>query len=413
MRDALLLTNEPATRAETIAEYQAMGGFAALREALTRRSPAWVLEQLETSRLRGRGGASFPTARKWALAAQTEAKQKYVVANGGEHEPGSSKDKHLVAFYPHKILEGLLLCAYATGASIAWVYLIEDMDTQIAATERAIAELEAEGLIGDNILGSEFSCKIRIHRAPPTYVAGEESAAIDSIEGGEGKPREKPPYPGQAGLHAMPTTVNNVETLAHVPGILRMGGEAFSEIGTEQSTGSLLFTLGEGVLRPGVYELPFGSTYRQLIQTCGGGLVEGRKLRALLPALSCAFLLPHQLDIPISYESLAELGTSPGCGGVHLWFEGEDVVAKTLEIADFFQREQCGQCPPCNMGTAQYLNILRAVSEGRPGDYQGAIHKVAAFIKGKGHCSLTSMATTPLLSALEVFAEDFETRIRG
>ncbi len=410
MPEALLLTNEPATCAQSFAEYEAEGGFQALRDVLRQRNPEWVREQVELARLRGRGGASFPTARKWTLAAQTEAKQRYAIANGGEHEPGSSKDKYLVAFYPHKVLEGLLLCAFATGASIAWVYLIEDMETQILAVERALAELEAEGLTGNRILGSEFSCEIRVHRAPPTYVAGEETAAIDSIEGGEGKPREKPPYPGQAGLHAMPTTVNNVETLAHVPGILRMGGDAFADIGTEQSTGSLLFTLGEGVERPGVYELPFGSTYRQLIDDCGGGLANGRRLRALLPALSCAFLRPEQLDTPISYESLAELGTSPGCGGVQLWFEDEDVVAKTLEIATFFQREQCGQCPPCNMGNAQYLNILLAVSEGRPGDFEGAIRNVAGFIKGRGRCSLISMATTPLLSALELFGEDFRAR---
>ena len=412
MSQALLLTREPASAAQTFAEYREEGGFQALQEALQQRTPDQVIEELEAARLRGRGGASFPTARKWTLAANTEAKQKYVIANGGEHEPGSSKDKHLVARYPHKVLEGLLLCAYATGASIAWVYLIEDMTEQIAAIEQALAELEAEGWIGDRILGSGFSCEIRIHRAPPTYVAGEETAAIDSIEGGEGKPREKPPFPGQAGLHAMPTTVNNVETLAHVPGLLRMGGEAFAEIGTDQSTGTILFTLGHGVQEPGVYELPFGSTYRELIEGCGGGLEPGRRLRALQPALSCALLRPAQLDLPISYESLAEVGTSPGCGGVHLWFEDEDPLARMLEIATFFQREQCGQCPPCNMGTAQYLNILGAVSEGRPGDFQAAIRSVAGFIRGRGRCSLTTMATTPLISALELFGDEIQARLQ-
>ncbi len=271
MFEPILLTREKDALPQDLSAYKDEGGYEALERAVSDLSPEQILEVVASSLLRGRGGARFPTARKWRIAFEQNAEQKYVIANGGEHEPGSDKDKFLTERYPQKVLEGMALCGYATGASYGYLYLIEDMTAPIASAERAIEELRAEGLLRQNILGSDFSFDVEIHRAPTTYVAGEETAAIDSIEGGPGKPRSKPPYPGEAGLFGKPTTVNNVETLAHVPAIVRRGAAWYAGIGTEESKGTMLFTLGEEVEKPGVYELPFGSSYRDLVYGCGRG----------------------------------------------------------------------------------------------------------------------------------------------
>ena len=404
----ILLTGELGNPPEDLDAYRARGGYRGLSDALGRSSPDAVLEAIDAAKLRGRGGARFPVARKWRLSAEQAGPQKHVVANGGEHEPGSNKDKHLMEFYPHSVLEGLLLAGFATGASHGWVYLIEDMAGPLASAERAIKELRATGWLGSDIQGSSFSFDIQVHRAPTTYVAGEETAAIDSIDGGPGKPRAKPPYPGEAGIQGQPTTVNNVETLAHAAWIAREGAAAFCAIGTTESTGTLLFTLGDEVCRPGVYELPFGTTYRHLIEEHGGGIRDGRAIRAILPALSSSFLGPEHLDTPISYEAFERLGTSPGCGGVHLLLEGDDPLERVLAIAEFFMKEQCGQCPPCRMETSQFVHILRGVRDGKKGDFAGALNKIARFTRGKGRCSLIEMAAGPVLSAAALFAEDFD-----
>lgn len=411
MQPPLLLTRPADAPRQDLAAYRAVGGYRALEHVLRLRAPLVVREHVQAAGLRGRGGAAFLVARKWQLAAERQADVKYVVANGGEHEPGSDKDKHLVEKYPHAVLEGLLLCAYATGASRGYLYLIEDMAGPIASAQSAIDELRAAGLLGDRILG-EFSFDVAIHRAPTTYVAGEETAALDSIEGGPGKPRVKPPYPGESGLFGKPTTVNNVETLAHVPVILRHGVAAYSAIGTGDSKGTMLFTLGQQVRRPGVYELPFGATYRQLLEECGGGLRSGRAVRAILPALSCAFLGAEHLDTPISHEGLRALGSSPGCGGVRFVEDGDDVVALVAGIAQFFMDEQCGLCPACRMETNQIVHVLGGVRAGKGPGYAEKIGKVVDFARGKGRCSLIAMAAAPVTSALRLFAEDFA-RVAG
>lgn len=409
---AILLTLPPGSAAQDLNAYRAEGGYVALQRALASGQPDQVIKTVEDSRLRGRGGAAFPLAKKWYLAAEQSSPtqsspKKYILANGGEHEPGSAKDKHLVEFYPHKVLEGMLLSGFATGAQHGYLYLIEDMAGPVASAQKAVAELREAGLLGAGINGSQFSFDIELHRAPPTYVAGEESAAIDAIEGGPGKPREKPPYPGERGLNSCPTTVSNVETLAHLPFILREGAAAFRRIGTAESSGSMLFTLPANLRKPGVYELPFGRSYRELIEDLGGGTRSGRAIRGILPAMSCAFLPAEHLDVGISHESLAELGTSPGCGGIHVIEEGQDVVASILGIARFFKQEQCGQCPPCRMVTNQLVHVLEGVQAGRAPAYAAQIEKLADFGRGKGLCSLIQMALAPVRTALDVFSEDF------
>lgn len=399
---SLLLAPRPdpgkTTGPESLAEYRSRGGLQGLTK-WQNGDPKALRAEIESAQLRGRGGASFPTARKWQLAADAPGDEKFVVANGGEHEPGSDKDRYLVAAHPHAVLEGLLLAGIATGASKGYLYLIEDMHAQRDSAARALEELTLAGAL---------TMPIEIHCGPTTYVAGEETAALESIEGKPAKPRKKPPFPGQAGLFGKPTTVNNVETLAHVAWIARHGGAAFAAIGTKESKGTLLFTLPDSVQRPGVYELPFGATYRELIFDCGGGLRDGRSLRAILPAMSCAFLPAEHLDVPIAYETLRAVGSSPGCGGVRLVDDTTDVVALTIEIAEFFMREQCGQCPPCRMETNQFVHILKAVQAGKGPGYAEKLLKLAEFSKKKGNCSLIEMAAAPVLSAVTCFAEDFQ-----
>jgi NADH-quinone oxidoreductase subunit F len=405
MEPRILLTRPADAPRQGLRAYREEGGYEALFSSLAA-EPERVLAAVEGAGLRGRGGAAFPVAVKWRLAAGQQSADKHVVANGGEHEPGSDKDKFLVERYPHKVIEGMLLCGFATGASTGWLYLIEDMVGSIAAAEAAIEEAREEGFLGDRVAGSGFSFDIRVHRGPATYVAGEESAAIDSIEGGPGKPRKKPPYPGERGIREQPTTVNNVETLAHVPFIVREGALAYRAIGTDESPGTMLFTLPDTLCRPGVHEVPFGTTWRELLQGLGGDTRTGRAIRAIQPALSCGFLDARHLDLPIAHETLRPLGTSPGCGGVHVVEEGDDVLDRLIEIARFFMEEQCGQCPPCRMETNQFVHVLQGVRAGKGRGYDEQVRKIATFARKKGYCSLIEMAAAPVLSALDVFAED-------
>lgn len=404
---ALLLTRPDDAGVESLDAYRADGGYEALRLALASKSPADVVAEIAAADLRGHGGAAFPAGKKWALAAAAEGSPKYVVANGGEHEPGSRKDRLLVARYPHKVIEGAALCAYATGASVAYLYLIEDMADALASARRAIDEAAAAGLLGERILGSTFSLEVRVATAPTTYVAGEETAALEVIEGRKAWPRKKPPYPGQAGLFGKPTTVNNVETLAYAPAVVRRGAAWFRALGREGGSGHKLFTLDDRVAHPGVHEMPMGSTFRELLYGRGGGPKSGRPIRAILPALSSCFLPASALDVPMTFEAVKAAGSGLGCGGVSFVEEGESVVDRVLEISRFFMREQCGQCPPCRMETNTLAAVLQQVRGGAAGDYAAQIAKIAAFTRGKGLCSLIEMAASPVLSALRLFPDDF------
>ncbi len=407
MSQQILLTMPAGSPRQDLASYRAEGGYVALERTVSGSTPQAALAEVETSKLRGRGGASFPCARKWSLAAAQNSDIKYVLANGGEHEPGTAKDKHLVEFYPHKVIEGMMLCGFATGATRGYIYLMEDMAAQIASVEAALTELCKAGLLGEPLFGSDFCFDIEVHCAPVSYVAGEETAAIDSINGGPGKPLPKPPYPGEQGVDGKPTTVNNVETMAHLPFLFREGGAKYASIGTAESTGTMLFTLGAEVNNPGVYELPFGSTYRELIEGNGGGLKSGKAIRAILPALSSAFLDASHLDTPIAYETLKEHNTSPGSGGVRVIEDGEDIVARVAEIAQFFMEGHCGQCPPCGMSTSQMVHILNAVQAQKGQSFKAHVDELVAFVRGR--CSLPLMATAAVQSAFVIFADEFNT----
>ncbi len=391
---ALLLTRGEDAATESLQDYLDAGGYQALARVRAEGGDG-VVAALQEADLRGRGGAGFPVWRKWEMGRAAAGARKHVVVNGGEHEPGSRKDRFLVERYPHRVLEGAAICAVTTGATSVVLYLIEDMTDAIASANRAIEEAAAylEGM------------SVRVALAPTTYVAGEETAALEVIEGRKAWPRKKPPYPGQAGLFGEPTTVQNVETLVWAAGIVRNGAGWFQP-------GAMLCTLDESFARPGIYEVPLGTTLRALVEGFGGGTAGGRAVKAILPALSSAFLPASALDTPMTHEAMRAAGSNLGCGGFSVIEEGACVVERALAIAEFFKASQCGQCPPCRMETATIAAVFQKVASGQPGEYAAQVEKITAFTRGKGNCSLIEMAAAPALSALRLFPEDFEAHAR-
>jgi NADH-quinone oxidoreductase subunit F len=393
---------QPTTH-ETFDEYCASGGYEAVRKNLT---PADILQEVTSSGLRGRGGAGFPVGRKWAIAAETAITPRYVVCNAGEDEPGSFKDRVLIEHRPHLVVEGIALAARAIGAQQAYIYLNETYDDAFERINTAIGEAQRTGYLQ--------SVNITVHRAPTVYVAGEDSATLEVLEGKPPKPRQKPPYPATSGLFGKPTVVNNVETLANVPPIVRNGSAWFQGYGTSESPGTMIFCLGDELNHPGAYELPMGTPLRRLYENVGGGLRNGAKLKAILPGgPSCAFLTSHQLDVPLDPESLKRAGSTLGCGVMRFYSEGTCMVEETLRIAQFFARESCGQCPACRMETSMLSTMLERIQNGK-GDPAlfDQFQKLIDFNRGKGYCALIIMPGPPILSALHLFREDFDHHIQ-
>lgn len=383
---------------ETFEEYRVRGGYS------TNPDPAAILNDVIASGLRGRGGAGFPAGKKWAIAAETPVTPRYVVCNAGEDEPGSFKDRILIENRPHLVLEGTILTARAIGAEQVCLYINETYDDCHARMAEAIDEAGA-------YLGA---IKISIHRAPTVYVAGEDSASLEVLEGKPPLPRQKPPYPASAGLFGKPTVVNNVETLANVPSIVRNGEAWFRTFGTAESPGTMIFCLGGEMTNPGAYELPLGTPLRHLFENIGGGLKNQQKLRAILPGgPSCAFLTPDQLDVALEPESLKRAGSTLGCGVMRFYSEGTCMVEETLGLAQFFARESCGQCPACRMETNMLVTLLQRIQQGK-GDatLYDQFQKILDFNRGKGFCALVNMPGPPITSALRLFRDDFDHHLR-
>jgi NADH-quinone oxidoreductase subunit F len=398
---------------ESLDAYRARGGYEALAKVLKSMASQTVVATVTEAGLRGRGGAGFPTGKKWTFTRECAEQPHYLVLNGGEDEPGSKKDRILLENLPHLVIEGVILAAYAINASKAYIYINHQYTTAIQSIKDALGEAQVDGYWGKKILGSEFDCEIVLTEAPDNYVAGEDTAALEVIEGKEPLPRQKPPFPATAGLFSKPTAVNNVETLANVPPILANGAKWYRSFGTPESPGTMLFSLGDEVNRPGVYELAFGTPLRFLVEECGGGLASGKGIKAILPGgPSSAFLPGSKIDVLLDHNSLREAGSSIGCGVVHLLAEGECVVEEALRIAEFFARESCGQCPSCRMETNMLATMLKKVQQGQGGPAMLAqFSKVIAFNKGKGFCNLINMPGPPIESALNLFPEDFQSHL--
>jgi NADH-quinone oxidoreductase subunit F len=390
------------TTPETFDEYCAAGGYEALRRGL---SPAAILQEVTSSGLRGRGGAAFPVGRKWGIAAETDSTPRYIVCNAGEDEPGSFKDRVLLEHRPHLVLEGMILAAQAIGAREIYLYLNETYDAALARMNAAINEADHAGYLG--------SAHITIHRAPTVYVAGEDSAALEVLEGKPALPRQKPPYPATAGLFGKPTVVNNVETLANIPSIVRNGSSWFRGYGTPDAPGTMIFCLGAEMNNPGAYELPIGTPLRYLYESVGGGLKANATLKAILPGgPSCAFLTADRLDLALDPEPMKRAGSTLGCGVMRFYPQGFCMVEETLRIAQFFARESCGQCAACRMETSMLVAILERIQTGK-GDRAlfDQFQKLIDFNRGKGYCALINMPGPPILSALHLFRNDFDHHI--
>jgi len=394
---------------EDLEAYRARDGYTALEKAVKDLQPEDVIQLVEASGLRGRGGAGFPTGKKLALTRECPEQPHYVVMNGGEDEPGSKKDRMLMENVPHIIIEGIILACYAVQAEKAYLYVNKAYTAATESLDRAMVEAKKAGYWGEKVLGSDFNVELSIVGAPSNYVAGEDTAALEVIEGKEPLPREKPPFPVTEGLFAKPSCVNNVETLANIAPIVAKGAEWYRSFGTAESPGTMIFSLGDEINEPGVYELPFGTPLRHLIEECGGGVKGGKKIKAVLPGgPSSAFIKPDQLDVPLDHNSVREAGSSIGCGVVKILTEDDSVFDETLRIAEFFAKESCGQCAACRMETNTLVALLKKFEQGQGNEaLMEQFGKVVAFNKGKGFCSLINMPGPPIESAVRLFPEEF------
>ncbi len=397
---------------EGIEEYCARGGYEALAKAI-KTAPEELIKQISDAGLRGRGGAAFPTGKKWSLTRECAEQPHYLVLNGGEDEPGSKKDRLLMENLPHLVIEGVVIAAYAIGAAKAYLYVNARYDAAMQSIAEALTEAKAAGYWGENILGSDTGLDIEITKAPHNYVAGEDTAALEVIEGKQPQPREKPPFPVSVGLYGKPTSVNNVETLANVGPIILRGADWYRSFGTSESPGTMIFSLNDEVNRPGIYELPFGTPLQYLIEECGGGLKQGKRIKAIMPAApSSAFLPTEKIATPLDHNSMREAGASLGCGVVRLISEGTCIVEEVVKISEFFAAECCGQCPACRMETNTLTLLLKKVQQGEGGaPILEQFGKVLDFNRGKGFCNLIGMPGPPIESALRLFPEDFNAHL--
>ena len=385
----------------SLEDYRAHGGYEALRVALERGAQG-VIDELIASKLLGRGGAAFPAGRKWADVARAEARPRYVVCNADESEPGTFKDRVLMEHDPFALIEAMTIAGVTTGAERGYLYIRREYPLATARLEAAIAQAEAAGLLGDDVLGSGRRFAIEIRRGAGAYICGEETALFNSIEGYRAEPRSKPPYPTQAGLFGKPTLVNNVETLANVPAIVIEGGAAFAETGTGDSTGTKLFCLAGSVARPGVYEVPFGASVRDLIALAGGVTGGGEPAAVLLGGAAGSFVTAAQLDLPLTFEDARNAGVSLGSGAVTVFGESADLADATRRIAAFFRDESCGQCVPCRIGTVRQEEALHRLvgSNGDAAAELAILGDVARAMTDASICGLGQTAGSAVQSAI-------------
>jgi len=398
----------------TLKVYRDTGGYKPLEKAL-KMAPADIIEEVKKSALRGRGGAGFPTGMKWSFVPKDSPKPKYVVCNADESEPGSFKDRYLMQYDPHSMIEGMIIAAYALGSNTGYIYTRGEYKYLIDIMDVALAEARESGLLGKNILGSGFDHDIHTHTGAGAYICGEETALLSSLEGFRGHPRMKPPFPAVEGLYACPTVVNNVETFTSVPQIIEMGGDAWRNLGTEKSGGTKLWSISGHVKRPGVYELPMGYADMEkfIFEDCGGMLRDDKKLKAVIPGGSSVYIMnAGQIlgkNVTLDYEGLVSAGSMLGTGGMMVMDETVDVVDTTKNLTEFYKHESCGWCTPCREGTDWLVKIFDRITSGggRPEDIQLMLD-LCDNIEGKSFCPLGDAAAWPIQSAIRQFPDDFK-----
>ncbi len=395
---------------ENIDEIIALGGYRALEKIVSDKiAPQDLVAEVKRSGLRGRGGAGFPTGLKWDFTRQAVADQKYVICNADEGEPGTFKDRLILEGDPHKLIEAMIITGYAIGASKGFIYIRGEYELSIQRTQKAIDQAKAYNLLGKNILESGIDFDLEIRKGAGAYVCGEETSLIESLEGKRGNPRVKPPYPGTRGLWQKPTVVNNVETLANVPGIIEHGADWFRSFGTDKCPGTKVFTILGNIEYPGLIEVEMGTSLREIIFAYGGGIKGGRKFKAALLGGSAGVFLPDSLlDVAMDFESLKENAAVLGSGAILVMDEGASIVDMLYSVLKFFAHESCGQCSPCRIGTRQLLTIfynLRA-GLGEAGDIDKLL-KISETMFNTSLCPLGQSLIMPVKSAIENFADEF------
>ena len=413
--ERVLTRNIPKENSQSIEVYETGGGYEGLRRALTAMSPGAVVEEVKKSGIRGRGGAGFPTGLKWSFMPQEKTKKHYLLCNADESEPGTFKDRLLMEQDPHMTLEGCMISAYAMRADVCYIYIRGEFVFATEVLEKAVAEAYARGYAGKNICGSGWDCELVVHRGAGAYICGEETALMTSLEGERGNPRVKPPFPAQAGVWGLPTTINNVETLACVPDIIVRGAEWFAGIGTdERNTGPKLYCLSGHVQRPGVYEAPMGLPLKELIYDLGGGMLHAdRPLKACIPGgSSVPVLRADECDCLLDFDSLAALGTGLGSAGIMVMDASTCMVKALLRITHFYAHESCGQCTPCREGCGWMERILTRIEEGR-GLQQDIdlLKNIADNIEGRTICALGDAAAWPVQSFVTKFRDEFQAHV--
>ncbi len=398
---------------ENINEYIAYDGYMALAKVLTEMTPQDVIKEITASGLRGRGGGGFPTGKKWEFAANQPAGEKYVCCNADEGDPGAFMDRSVLEGDPHCVLEAMAIAGYAIGASHGYVYVRAEYPIAVKRLKIAIAQAREAGLLGDNILGTGFNFDVDIRLGAGAFVCGEETALLNSIEGKRGDPRPRPPFPAVKGLFGKPSIINNVETYANIPRIIRNGAAWFASMGTEKSKGTKVFALGGKINHTGLVEIPMGTTLREIIEEIGGGIPNGKKFKAVQTGGPSGGCIPAQyLDIPVDYDNLTAIGSIMGSGGMIVMDEDNCMV----DIAKFFLKftvdESCGKCTPCRVGIARMLEILDKITSGN-GEMADIdkLENLCYFIKENALCGLGQTAPNPVLSTLKYFRDEYEAHV--
>ena len=427
MARKLLLEHINVPGINTLDVYRQKGGYRAVEKALKTLTPDEVVEEVKKSGLRGRGGAGFPTGMKWSFLAKPEGVARYLVCNADESEPGTFKDRYLMTYIPHALIEGMIVASYALGAKTSYIYVRGEMMPQIRILERAIAEAKAAGFLGKNILGTGYDLELYVQPGGGAYICGEETALLESLEGKRGNPRIKPPFPAIAGLYGCPTVVNNVESIAAVVPIINDGGEEYAKIGIGRSTGTKLISASGNLVKPGVYEIELGLPVEEFIYSdeyCGG-IANGKRLKATVAGGSSVPVLPANLTLKLangdprlmSYESLSEggfaTGTMMGSGGFIAFDEDQCIVRNTWNFSRFYHHESCGQCSPCREGTGWMEKVLHRLEHGhgKMSDIDLLVD-VSKKIEGNTICPLGDAAVWPVASAIRHFRDEFEWHVR-
>ena len=398
----------------SLATYTANGGYEALRKILSEKTPAEdIIAQVKTSALRGRGGAGFPTGLKWSFMPRAFPGDKYVVCNTDEGEPGTFKDRDILMFNPHQLIEGMIIAGYTLGAKAGYNYIHGEIFEQYESWQQALDEARAAGFLGRNILGSGWDFDLHAHHGYGAYICGEETALLESIEGKKGQPRFKPPFPASFGLYGKPTTINNTETLASIPWIMRHGGQAFLELGKPNNGGSKLFSVSGHVNKPGNYEIPLGTPFADLLEMAGG-VRKGHQLKAVIPGGSSAPVLTAEamMACTMDFDSISKAGSMLGSGAVIVMDDSVCMVKALERLSYFYFEESCGQCTPCREGTGWLYRIVHRIESGRgrPEDLDELL-RIGKNIAGNTICALGEAAVGPVASFVKHFRKEFEYHI--